>query len=69
MVVGEEISLQQKSAAGVVRQLLIDASSPHHFHRADLFSSSFTLAGAACGPNAAWGEMCVVELAALPAEN
>ncbi|HEY1416046.1 MAG TPA: CAP domain-containing protein [Caulobacteraceae bacterium] len=68
MVVGEEISLQQKTASGVVRQLIIDATNPHHFHRADLFSSSFTLAGAACGPSAAWSEMCVVDLAAIPAE-
>jgi uncharacterized protein YkwD len=68
MVVGEEISLQQKTAAEVVRQLIIDNSSAHHFHRADLFSSAFTLAGAACGPNTAWGEMCVVDLAAIPAE-
>jgi uncharacterized protein YkwD len=68
MVVGEEISLQQKSASGVVSQLIVDSSSPHHFHRADLFSSSFTQAGVACGPNAAWGTMCVVDLAAMPAE-
>ena len=68
MVGGEEISLHQKTAAAVVRQLIIDNSSAHHFHRADLFSSAFTLAGAACGPNAAWGEMCVVDLAAIPAE-
>ncbi|HEY5289372.1 MAG TPA: CAP domain-containing protein [Caulobacteraceae bacterium] len=66
MIVGEEISLAQAQATGVVRQLIIDATSPSHFHRGDLFSLSFKLAGVGCGRNKTYGEMCVIDLAATP---
>jgi uncharacterized protein YkwD len=68
-IVGEEISLGEPSAAGVVRQLIIDASSPAHFHRGDLFSTLFKLAGVACGPNSRYGEMCVIDLTTAPFEG
>jgi hypothetical protein len=58
----EEISLAQDTAAGVVRQLIIDASSPGRPHRADLFDPRLRFAGVGCGPNARFRTMCVIDL-------
>jgi hypothetical protein len=64
---GETISYGQQSPRDVVRQLIIDADVPDRGHREVLFSDGFLLAGVACGQHAAWGSMCVIDLAgALP---
>jgi hypothetical protein len=68
MVVAEEIAVSQTTAQDVVSNLLIDANPnrPGHPHRADLFNPAITLGGVACGPNSAYGEMCVIDLASKP---
>ena len=60
--VAEEISLSQTTAAGVVGQLIIDATSPGRLHRADLFDPQLKFAGVGCGPNTAFRAMCVIDL-------
>jgi hypothetical protein len=61
-IVAEEISLSQATAAGVVAQLIIDATSPNRQHRADLFDPQLQFGGVGCGPNAAFHVMCVIDL-------
>jgi hypothetical protein len=58
----EEISVGSTTAAGVVRQLVIDSQSPTHAHRADLFSQLLASAGVGCGPSRAYRSLCVIDL-------
>ena len=64
MIVSEEISIGQRSAAGVVRQLIVDAGYPNHPHRADLFSALAKFVGVGCGPHRTSGWITVVDLTA-----
>lgn len=50
---------------GVVSQLIIDPE-PGHRHRVDLFDPALKAAGVACGPNANYGTMCVIDLTSRP---
>ena len=50
---------------GVVSQLIIDPE-PGHRHRGDLFDPALKAAGVACGPNANYGTMCVIDLTSRP---
>jgi len=59
----EDISLAQTSAHDVVRQLIIDDGVPTRGHRTVVFDPALTIAGAACGPHAVYGSMCVVDFA------
>ena len=61
-IFAEEISLGQASAADVVRQLVIDATSPSQSHRGDLFSAVLRFAGVGCGPHRGYRWMCVIDL-------
>lgn len=60
--VGEEISLHEATPAGAVWQLLIDQGNPGKKHRIDLMSPGFQFMGAACGPQSAYQDICVVDL-------
>ena len=63
MIVTEEISVDQDAAAGVVRQLIVDAGNPSHMHRADLFSPLEMFAGVGCAANRAFHTITVIDLA------
>ena len=65
-VYAELVSLGQRRAADVVAQLIVDPPGPAHPHRLDIFDPFLKVAGAACGPNAKYGVMCFVDLAAAP---
>ena len=62
----EVISVGQKGAGCVVGQLVIDPPDTLHLHRGVLFDPMMQSAGVACGPNARFGEMCVIDLAGPP---
>ena len=66
MIVAEEISVEETTGAGAVRRLAIDATSPLKLHLKDLLNPSFAFVGIACGPNAAYRVMCVIDLASRP---
>ncbi len=59
----EDISLGQESAAGVVRQLVIDEGVPTRAHRSDIFHPLLRFAGIGCGPHRVYRAMCVIDLA------
>lgn len=61
-VFAEVIAVAQSTASGAVVQLIIDLPGPNHPHRTDLFDPMLAFAGVACGSNARFGEMCVVDL-------
>ncbi|MET0270745.1 MAG: CAP domain-containing protein [Sphingomonas sp.] len=62
-MVGEVIAYGPETAREVVRELIIDDGVADRGHRDAIFEAEFTRAGAACGPHAAYGAMCVVEFA------
>jgi uncharacterized protein YkwD len=61
----EEISLGEGAAAGVVRQLIIDATTPSRAHRIDLFGTLFAFAGVGCGPHTTLHSICVIDMTAM----
>jgi uncharacterized protein YkwD len=63
-IVYEEIAIGQRTATGVVRQLIIDAGNPGRPHRADLFSALATFAGVGCGPHKTQHWISVIDLTA-----
>ncbi len=64
--VGEVITYGPRDARGVVRQLIVDDGVARRGHRLQIFSTQYRFAGAACGPHARYGTMCVVDLSATP---
>jgi|GEM_PF-489380 len=62
-LIGEEIAFDADTAAGVVRQLVIDEGIPDRGHRAVMFHDGLASAGAACGPHAAYRMICVIDIA------
>lgn len=62
--VSEVISYGMHNPADVVRQLVVDDGLPGRGHRRLLLSPMFHYAGIWCGPHAAEGTMCVIDLAA-----
>ena len=66
MVEDEVISVGQGGAGCVVGQLIIDPPDTLHLHRGVLFDPMMKSAGVACGPNAKFGVMCVIDLAGAP---
>jgi len=63
-IVYEEIAIGQRTAAGVVRQLIIDAGNPGRPHRTDLFSALARFAGVGCGPHKTQHWISVLDLTA-----
>jgi uncharacterized protein YkwD len=59
----ESISYGQHTPRDVVRQLIVDSRVPNRGHRKDLLSGGFQAAGVGCGGHAAYGSMCVIDLA------
>lgn len=60
---GENISYGKRDARSIVCQLIVDHGVWGRGHRKNIFSSSFGAAGAAFGPHAAYGAMCVIDFA------
>lgn len=60
---GEDISYGLETPEDVVQQLLIDDGVPDRGHRKNILDPGFNTAGAACGPHAKLGTMCVIDFA------
>ncbi len=61
--IGENISYGSTSAEEVVMRLLIDDGIPERAHRQNLFSPTWTNAGAGCGAHATYRSVCVIDYA------
>lgn len=59
----EVIDYGWSSARDIVLDLLVDDGVADRSHRTHLLMARYALAGAACGPHARYGVMCVVEVA------
>ena len=64
--VAEVITYGSRTAADVVRQLVVDDGVPDRGHRTILFDPEFRFAGVACAPHPEYREACVVALARTP---
>ncbi len=60
-VTAEVIAVGEPTEGGAVAQFLVDPP-----HRDALFDHMMRSAGVACGPNAKFGSMCVVDMAGAP---
>jgi len=60
---GENISYGRPDARTIVVTLIVDQGVPNRSHRRNIFCPDFKLAGAACGPHARYGTMCVIDFA------
>ena len=65
-VSAEAISYGYGSAAGVVRQLIIDDGVSNRGHRLTIFDPSLQIAGAGCGTHAVYRYVCVIDFAGAP---
>jgi uncharacterized protein YkwD len=59
----ENISYGYDDARAVIRQLIIDSRVAGRGHRRNIFTSSYSVVGVACGEHRAWGSMCVMDFA------
>lgn len=62
-MMAESISYGENTAAGVVRQLIVDDGIRDRAHRKDVLSPHLRVAGVGCGPHAAYRSMCVIDFA------
>jgi len=60
---GENISYGYADARTIVVTLIVDQGVPGRGHRRNIFCRDFRVAGAACGPHAQYGVMCVIDFA------
>ena len=60
---GEAIAYGPDDPRRVVLNLLVDDGVPSRGHRKSLFNPEFHVAGAALGPHAEYGHLCVIDLA------
>ena len=60
---GENISYGYADARTIVVTLIVDQGVPGRGHRRNIFCGGFKVAGAACGPHARYGAMCVIDFA------
>ena len=68
-MVGENISYGYPDARSIVVTLIVDQGVPDRGHRRNIFRPEFKVAGAARGPHARYGAMCVIDFAAGFAEK
>jgi uncharacterized protein YkwD len=62
-LVAENIAYGPRTAAEVVRALIIDRGVADRGHRTNIFHPEVTAAGVACGPHATFVAMCVIDFA------
>jgi uncharacterized protein YkwD len=60
---GENISYGYADARTIVMTLIVDQGVRDRGHRRNIFCRDFKVAGAACGPHARYGAMCVIDFA------
>ena len=60
---GENISYGYADARTIVVTLIVDQGVANRSHRRNIFCRDFKVAGAACGPHARYGAMCVIDFA------
>ncbi len=60
---GENIDYGLHDARATVIRLIVDDGVAGRGHRKNIFSRDFRVAGAASGPHAAFGSMCVIDFA------
>ena len=60
---GENISYGYADARTIVVTLIVDQGVANRSHRRNIFTPDFKVAGAACGPHARYGAMCVIDFA------
>ena len=60
---GENISYGKTSAREIILTLLIDDGHPARPHRKNILNPDFNYAGAAYGPHALYGSVCVIDFA------
>ena len=60
---GEAIGYGPEDPRRVVLNLIVDDGVPGRGHRKSLFNPEFHVAGAACGPHATYGHLCVIDFA------
>ena len=66
---GENISYGYSDARSIVVTLIVDQGVPDRGHRKNIFCEKFKRAGAARGPHARYGAMCVIDFAEVFAEK
>ena len=65
----ENICYGSRDARSIVVMLLVDAGVGSRGHRKNILSPDFAVAGAAFGPHAGYGAMCVIDFAACFVER
>ena len=60
---GENIAYGPDTARQVIMNLIIDDGVANRGHRTNIFSPRWSVAGAGCGPHAAYGTVCVINYA------
>lgn len=65
-LVAEDIAYGPRTAADVVRELIIDRGVPDRGHRSNIFHPQVAAAGIACGPHQVFTAMCVIDFASDP---
>ncbi len=60
---GENIAYGPDTARQVIMNLIVDDGVANRGHRTNIFSSRWSVAGAGCGPHAAYGTVCVINYA------
>ena len=61
--ISENIGYGPNTARRMVMELIIDDGVPERGHRKNIFTRSFSVAGAACGPHPVYQNMCAMTFA------